>query len=227
MLGFLGGTGPEGKGLAFRLALAGHEVLIGSRDVARAQEAADEVAPFVAKGQVRGVHNMQVAQEAEIVFITVPFTAQRQVLDTVRAPLASKIVVSTVVPVDFTQGQRHSPILPLAVEEGCAALQAQTLLPDARVVGAFQNVSAVDLRTPGKSIEGDVIVCADDPDAKEAVMRLAEQIPSIHAVDGGPLQNAHYVEELTFLLLNINRIYKGSRSMIKIVGLREEAKQGI
>ena len=218
MLGFLGGTGPEGKGLALRLALAGHQVLIGSRDAARAQEAAGEIASYVPQGTVRGEENGQVAQEAHVVFITVPFAAQRALLETLREPLAAKVVVSTSIPLDFRQGR----IRALSVDEGCAALQAQALLPGSQVVGAFQNISAVDLLVPDRLVDGDVVVCADDAEAKEEVMRLVGQIANLRAIDGGALENSRYVEELTALLLNINRIYKGSRTMVKIVGFQED-----
>ncbi|MSQ41173.1 MAG: NADPH-dependent F420 reductase [Dehalococcoidia bacterium] len=215
-LGFLGGTGPEGKGLGLRLALAGHEVLLGSRDFARAQEAALELAQHVPPQRVRAALNAQVAVDSQVVFITVPYPAQRSLLEDLREPLVGKVVVSTSIPLAFSQGKVRS----LPVEEGCAALQAQALLPRSRVVGAFQNVSAVDLLAPDRVIDCDIVVCADDAEAKRLVMGLAEEIKGIRAVDGGALENSGYVEQLTALLLNINRIYRGSRTMVKIVGIR-------
>jgi len=215
-LGFLGGTGPEGKGLALRLALAGHEVLLGSRDIARAQEAAHELAQHVPPQRVRAALNAQVAVDSQVVFVTVPYPAQRGILEDFREPLAGKVVVSTSIPLAFSRGQVRS----LSVEEGCAAQEAQAILPRSRVVGAFQTVSAVDLLAPDRVIDCDVVVCADDAEAKRLVMGLAEEIKGIRAVDGGALENTRYVEQLTALLLNINRIYRGSRTMVRIVGIR-------
>lgn len=214
MLGFIGGTGPEGRGLALRLALAGEKVLLGSRDEARARQAVEGLLPHIPTDSLRGVHNSQAAREADIVFVTVPYSAQRDTLIALRGELTGKIVIDVVAPLAFSRGRARA----LPVEEGSAALQAQSLLPDSRVVAAFQNVSAEDLLIPDKAIECDVVVCSDDPQAKQVVMGLAEKIKGVRAVDGNGLENARYVEEFTALLLNINRIYKG-RSMIKIVGI--------
>jgi NADPH-dependent F420 reductase len=175
------------------------------------------VAAHLSNGTIRGLGNAQVAQEAEVVFLTIPSSGHRSLLETLQEPLAGKIVVSTAVPVVFSQGSIRS----LPVEEGCAALQAQALLPGSRVVSGFQTVSAVDLLVPDRVIDCDVVVCADDAEAKGVVMRFVEMIPSMRAVDGGALENARYVEEMTVLLLNINRVYRGSRTMVKIVGIRE------
>ncbi len=214
MIGFLGGTGPEGRSLALRLALAGEEVALGSRDATRAQEMAGRVETRGKSVHVLGSENAEVARRADIVFVTVPYEGQDALLASLAASLAGKTVVSTVAPVSFEDGQ----IKAMAVPEGSAAEQAQRLLPDSPVVAAFQTVSAVDLWVPDRVIEGDVVVCSDHPEAKKQVMALAERIPQIRAVDGGALANARYVEEITALLLNINRIYK-AHTMIRIVGL--------
>jgi hypothetical protein len=214
MLAFLGGTGPEGRGLALRFALAGEEVLIGSRDRTRAQEAVERVKARVPQGRLWGVDNEEAAREGQVVFITVPFPAQRPLLEQLGHLLKGKVVVDVVAPLAFSAGRaRATP-----VEEGSAAMQAQRLLPDSFVVAAFQNISAQDLLQPEREIEGDVVVCSDYDEPKRLVMSLAEKIRSLRAVDGDGLENARYVEELTALLLNINRIYR-CRSMIKIMGL--------
>lgn len=217
MLGFLGGTGPEGKGLALRFAQAGHEVLIGSRDLLRAQQSVEEIHALLPQAIVRAKTNLEVAQEATIVFITVPFSAQTALLEPLKAPLENKVIVSTSIPLQFTR----SHIRAIPVDEGCAALQVQTILPTSKVVGAFQNVSATDLLIPETPIHCDVVVCSDDADAKGKVMALAQEIEEIRAIDGGALENSRYVEDFTALLLNINRIYKGSRTMIRISGFAE------
>ena len=214
MLGFIGGTGPEGRGLAVRFALAGERVLIGSRDRERASEAAESVSEFAPSGLASGALNRDVARGAEVVFVTVPYAGHRDTLASLKEELAGKIVVDVVAPLAFDKGRARA----IRVEEGSAAMQAQAILANSTVVAAFQAISAPDLLVPDKLIDSDVVVCADDADAKDLVMRLAEKIEGVRAVDGGGLENARYVEDFTALLLNINRIYK-ARSTVKIAGI--------
>lgn len=214
MIGFIGGTGPEGKGLALRFAMAGDRVAIGSRDAQRAQDAADEVRKLQVGLSVSGGLNEQVADDSDIVFIAVPYSGHRPTLESLGDRLDGKLVVDVVAPLRFSRGVASA----VEVEEGSAAQQAQILLPNSKVVGAFHNLSAEDLMRPDVTIDSDVIVCADDKNAKSRVMELAESINAVRAVDGGGLQNSRYVEELTALLININRIYK-AHSTIKIVGI--------
>ena len=214
MIAFIGGTGPEGRGLGLRFAAAGHPVLIGSREEARAVEAAEKVRRLCPDAQVDGVTNHDAAARGDVVFIAVPHEAQRQTLEALAPPLAGKVVVNVVAPLAFgANGVRAVP-----VEEGSAAQESQRLLPRSRVVAAFHSISARDLLAPGRSIDCDVVVCGDDADAKAQVMTLAECIPGVRPLDGGPLECARYSEELTALLLNLNRTYKG-RAMVKFVGI--------
>lgn len=221
MIGFLGGTGPEGRSLALRLAIAGEEVAIGSRDAARAKEMAQKVE---ARGQsihVVGGENTEIVAMSETIFITVPYEGQASLLRSLAPHLEGKLIVDTVAPVSFQDGI----ISGINVPEGSAAEQAQGLLPGSHVVAAFQNVSAVDLWVPNKVIKCDVIVCSDHEESKKQVMALAERIPDVRSLDGGPLANSRYVEEITALILNINRIYKAHAS-IRLEGLdphREDA----
>ena len=214
MLGFLGGTGPEGRGIALRLGLAGEAVMIGSRDAARAGEAVRDLKETHSLPDVYGGLNEDVARRADVVFITAPFAALGGLLEPLREALDGKVVVSTVAPVAFSGGQAH--VLP--VEEGSAAQQAQALLPGSRLVAALQTVSAHSLLEPETAVEGDVVTCADDQDAKAMVMGLVERVNALRAVDGGPLANSRYVEGITALLINVNRRYK-ARSGIKIAGI--------
>ena len=214
MIGFIGGTGPEGRGLALRFALAGERVLLGSRSEERAKQAVESISEHVPPDSIQGVLNSQAAKEADVVLITIPFDGQRDTLEALRGELAGKIVIDVIAPLAFSRGKARA----ILVEEGSAALQAQSLLPESKLVGAFQNVSAEDLLIPDKVVDCDVVVCSDDTEAKKLVMELAEKIKGVRAVDGGDLENARYVEDLTALLLNINRIYKG-HSTIKIVGI--------
>ena len=216
MIGFIGGTGPEGRGLGLRLALAGHDVMIGSRDAARAAGAAERVAARAPGASVLAGVNEDVAERAETVFVTVPYPAQRSALGPLAGVLAGKIVVTTVVPLGFDAGGARF----LPVEAGSAAMEARETLPDSRVVAAFQTISAHDLLNPKRRLDSDVVVCSDDEEAKAAVAGLAEEIPGIRAVDGGGLRNAVMVEHITPLLLNINRVY-GGRSAVRFTGVRE------
>ena len=214
VIAFIGGTGPEGRGLGLRFAAAGHPVLIGSREEGRAVAAAEKVRRLCPDARVDGVTNQDAAVRGDVVFIAVPHAAQRQTLEGLGESLSGKIVVNVVAPLAFSKaGVRAVP-----VEEGSAAQQSQRLLPRSRVVAGFHSISARDLLAPGHSIDCDVVVCGDDADAKAQVMALAECIPGVRPLDGGGLECARYAEELTALLLNLNRTYKG-RAMVKFVGI--------
>jgi NADPH-dependent F420 reductase len=214
MLAFLGGTGPEGRGLALRLAMAGEEVIIGSRDEERAREAARSLRELAPGASISGELNAVAAQRGEMVFISTPYEGQRPVLEQVGSYLAGKVVVDVVAPLSVVRGRARA----VAVEEGSASMQAQRMLPGSFVVAAFQNVSAALLMVPGRVMEGDVVVCSDHREPKERVMDMVTRIRELRPVDGDGLENARYVEELTALLLNINRVYR-CHSTIKIVGV--------
>ena len=214
MIGFIGGTGPEGRGLALRFAMAGEEVVIGSRSRERAQEAVEDVLRRAPDLAVTGAENADAAQSADTVFVAVPYSAPRDTVSGLGDLLKGKIVVDVVVPLAFEKGRVRA----LTVEEGSVAEQAQQQLPDARVVGAFHSISAQELLVPDAVVDCDVVVCADDAEARDRVMALAELIKGVRALDGGGLATSRYVEALTALLLNMNRIYK-AHSAIKIVGI--------
>jgi NADPH-dependent F420 reductase len=214
MIAFIGGTGPEGLGLAFRLAVAGEEVVIGSRRLERAEDAAAWVRERWPSARVRGALNREAVAGAEVVFVTVPYDGQRSILSELADALEGKVVVNTVVPVAFEKGLARA----LPVEDGSAAQEAQRLLPRSRLVAAFHTLSAHKLQEGNTIIEGDVLVCGDDAEAKVTAMALAEKIPGLRAVDGGGLANARYVEMITVLLLNLNRIHKAETG-VRIVGL--------
>ena len=214
MLSFLGGTGPEGRGLALRYALAGREVFIGSRDAERGRDVAVELEEKWPGIAVRGGGNEEAARLGDVVFICVPYGAQESLLPEVAESMVGKVVVNVVAPLSFKGGQASA----VDVAEGSAAEESQLLLPGAEVVAAFQNLSARKLLSAVSPMEGDVVVCSDHDEAKERVMSFVEVIDELRAVDGGLLANARYVEQLTALLLNVNRIYR-VESSIKLVGL--------
>ena len=215
MLAFLGGTGPEGKGLALRLAMAGEAVIIGSRDATRATTAAEELAQLATGLRIDGASNADAAQAADVVFLTFPYEGQRPTLEQLQEPLKGKVVVDVIAPMQFQRGRGASAV---EVAAGSAAQEAQELLPDSLVVAAFQNASAEELQQPDTVMDGDVVVCSDHQEPKALVMDLVRKIPQLRPVDGGSLANAKYVEQITPLLVNINRIYR-IHAGIKIVGI--------
>ncbi len=215
MLAILGGTGPEGKGLALRLAMAGETPIIGSRDAARGAAAAEELAKSASGVVIKGSDNAGAVAAADVVFLAFPYEGQRPVLEELGPALKGKIVICVIAPMKFERGKGASAV---EVEAGSAAQEAQDLLPDSQVVAAFQNASAEELLDPSVTMEGDVVVCSDHADAKKLVIGLADKIKNLRGVDGGSLANAKYVEQITPMLVNINRIYK-IHAGIKIVGI--------
>ncbi|MEV0587913.1 NADPH-dependent F420 reductase [Nonomuraea sp. NPDC050310] len=199
-IGILGGTGDQGKGLARRFALAGHQVIIGSRNAGRAEEAAAEIGHGAT-----GAENAAVAAEADLIIVAVPWDGHKALLESLREPLAGKIVIDCVNPLGFDKQGAYA----LPVEEGSAAQQAAAVLPDSRVVGAFHHVSAVLLLDPAvEKVDLDVLVLGDDREATDLVRELAAVIPGVRGVYGGRLRNAHQVEAFTANLISINRRYK-------------------
>ena len=217
-MGFVGGTGAEGRGLALRMALAGHRVVIGSRSEERARQAAQEVLALAPHTTVEWASNARAAADCAVVFLCVPYAAHRQTVAALAGPLAGKTVVDVVVPLEFRGGRPTA----VPVPEGSAARQAQSLLPDSAVVAAFHTVSARDLLDPTRRVDTDVLVCGDEAEAKGLVMEAAQAIPGVRAVDGGPLDNSRFIEGFTVLLLEVNRRYR-VRASLRLTGLRERA----
>lgn len=216
MLAFLGGTGPEGKGLALRLALAGESIVIGSRDGDRASAAAAELTGMInGHVSIEGTDNLNAAKQAEAIFLTVPYDAQRPLIEQLNETLDGKIVINVIAPMTFERGVGASSV---DVQAGSAAQEAQELLPNSFIVSAFQNVSAEELLDQAVNMEGDVIICSNHKEAKELAFDLTNKIPTLRPIDGGGLANSKYVEQITPLLVNINRIYK-IHSGIHVVGI--------
>jgi NADPH-dependent F420 reductase len=215
-IGILGGTGPEGRGLGLRFALAGERVILGSRDAGRGREAAGSLARHLteASGRVEGATNAECARACGLVVLAVPYSGQSAVLGEVGPNLAGKIAVSVVAPLAFVDGRARSA--PPA--SGSAAEEAAAMVPRARWVAGFHTLPARDLLRPDSRMDTDALVCGDDPEAKHDVMRLAERIQGIRAVDAGPLECARYLEAATALLVNINRIYRAHGSL-RIAGI--------
>jgi 8-hydroxy-5-deazaflavin:NADPH oxidoreductase len=200
VIGILGGTGDQGRGLARRFALAGQPVIIGSRSCERAEAAALQVGHGV-----RGLANRDAAREAGLVIAAVPWEGHGELLSGLADELAGKIVVDCVNPLGFDQRGAY----PLPVAEGSAAQQAAALLPGSRIVAAFHHVSAVLLLDPEvDAIDLDVLVLGDDREATDLVQALAARIPGVRGIYAGRLRNCGQVEALTANLVSINRRYK-------------------
>ncbi len=213
-IAFIGGTGPEGMGLAMRFAKSGNEVYIGSRSEERAEEAVAKIKEKLPAAAVFGGLNEGGAEKADVVFLTVPFDAHHDTLEALAETIGDKILVDVVVPMLF---DRDGPKA-IAVEEGSAAQQARALVQRAKVVSAFHHLDGTELQKVDRPMQGDVIVCGDHKGAKKKVMDLVEQIEYVRALDGGGLANARYLEEWTVLLLHLNRTYK-AHSGVRIVGV--------
>lgn len=200
----LGGTGPQGRGLARRFAAAGLPVVIGSRSAERAGSTASELAEATG-GPVTGAANADAAARGDIVIVAVPWDGHKELLEELAPVLEGKIVVDCVNPMGFDKQGAFA----LEVEEGSAAQQAEAVLPNSRVVAAFHHVSAVLLEDPSvDSMDTDVMVLGDDREATDLVRELAGKIPGMRGIYAGRLRNAHQVEALTCNLISINRRYK-------------------
>ncbi|TQL75166.1 reduced coenzyme F420:NADP oxidoreductase [Stackebrandtia endophytica] len=205
-VGILGGTGAQGKGLGYRLARAGHPVVIGSRDAARARDTARTLAamPRVEDGLVSGADNVG-ACAADVVIVAVPWAGHADLLAELAEPLSGRIVVDCVNPLGFDK----QGAFPLSVPEGSAAQQTARLLPESRVTAAFHHVSAVLLSDPTIDLLAtDILVLGDDRKAAATVQALATRIEGMRGVFAGRLRNAHQVEAMTANLIAINRRYK-------------------
>jgi NADPH-dependent F420 reductase len=202
VIGILGGTGDQGRGLARRLAMAGSRVIIGSRDPARAATAAASIG---SPPQLTGAANEAAAGGADVVIAAMPWEGHRALLSSLAEMLEGKILVDCVNPLGFDARGAY----PLPVAEGSAAQQAAAVLPGTRVVGAFHHVSAVLLLDPEVgAVDLDVLVLGDDRAATDLVQALADRIPGMRGVYAGRLRNCGQVEALTANLVSVNRRYK-------------------
>jgi hypothetical protein len=218
----IGGTGPAGTGLALRWARAGATVIIGSRDAARAQSSADAIRQRVgATAQVSGLENAAACAASDLLVLTVPFEGQAGLLKQLKPAMRpGSVLIDATVPLAAGVGGRASRTI--GVWQGSAAQQTAELVPKGvSVVAAFQNVSA-DVLNSDEDVDCDVIVCSDDPQATQVAMELAVKIPRVRAIDGGKLENARIVEQITALLIGLNIRHKGHGG-VRITGLPDVA----
>ncbi len=218
----VGGTGPEGRGLAVRWARAGLKVIIGSRDENRARVTAQELRDKVGgDATVEGMENSAAAHSCDVVVMAVPFEAQATILKQLRNHfLPGTVLVCATVPLASGVGDKGSRVL--GVWQGSAAQQAAEMVPHGvAVVGAFQNISAT-LLEGDSPVECDVIVCADDAKAKDVAYELARKIPGVRPLDGGKLENCRIVEQVTALLITLNIRHKVHSAGLRITGIEEK-----
>jgi NADPH-dependent F420 reductase len=224
----IGGTGPAGTGLALRWARAGETVIIGSRDSARAGQTAEMIRKRVgANARVSGMENSAACAASDLLVLTVPFEGQAALLKQLKPAIrAGSILIDATVPLAASVGGRASRTL--GVWQGSAAQQTAELVPKGvSVVAAFQNVSADVLNgNLDDDVDCDVIVCSDDPNTTQIAMELAVKIPRIRAIDGGKLENARIIEQITALLIGLNLRHKG-HSGIRITGLPDAAYKSL
>ena len=208
-VGVLGGTGPQGRGLARRWAAAGLDVVLGSREESRASDVAatlvdppDDTTAASLRGSVRGASNEECAATADIVVVAVPYEGMADLLEGLADTLAGSLVVSCVNPLGFDARGAHA----LDVPEGSAAQQAASLLQESAVVAAFHHVSAVLLDDPTVgAVDCDVLVLGDDRHATDTVQALADTVPGMRGVYAGRLRNAGQVAAPTANLISVNR----------------------
>jgi 8-hydroxy-5-deazaflavin:NADPH oxidoreductase len=223
-IAILGGTGPAGMGLALRWARAGETIIIGSRDAQRASEAADKIKKSAGeRAQVSGMENSAACAAANILVLTVPFEGQAELLKQLKpAILAGSILIDATVALASSVGGRASRTL--GVWQGSAAQQAAELVPKGvSVAAAFHNLSA-ELLNGDENLDCDVIVCSDDAAASQLARTLATKLPGVRAIDGGKLENARALEQITALLIGLNIRHKGHGG-IRITGLPPQAYQ--
>lgn len=217
-IAIIGGTGPAGMGLALRWVRAGETVILGSREENRARQAAESIQRRVGdQARISGMENSAACAAADILMLTVPFEGQAALLKKLKPTITpGSILIDATVPLAASIGGRASRTL--GIWQGSAAQQAAELVPpEVSVVAAFHNVSA-ELLGGDNPLDCDVVVCSDDLDAAQLTRELAAKIPGVRAVDGGKLENARIVEQITALLIGFNMRHKGHAG-IRITGL--------
>ncbi len=221
-IAIIGGTGPAGMGLGLRWARAGETIIIGSRNEERAQQTAASIQLRAGpQARVSGMENAAACAAADILMLTVPFEAQATLIKQLKPAMTDgSILIDATVPLAASVGGRASRTL--GVWQGSAAQQAAELVPKGvSLVAAFHNLSA-EMLNGDAPLDCDVIVCSNDSDAAQLTRELAAKIPGVRALDGGPLQNARIIEQITALLIGLNIRHKGHAG-IRITGLPPQA----
>lgn len=212
MIGIIGGTGPQGKGLAYRLSVAGVDVLLGSRSAEKGEAVAAELAD-VGPGQVQGAANADLPGRCDVLLVAVPYEGLADTLTPLAGDVDGQIVMSAVNNLGFKGGPHALP-----VPAGSSAQEIAELLPGARVTTAFNNVSAVHLIDSGHAFDEDVLVCGDDADAVAQTVAIVDKVAGLRGVAAGPLRNAITIEAMTAVIISINKAHKINGGL-RITGL--------
>ena len=217
-IAIVGGTGPQGSGIGLRLAVAGEDVVLGSRDATRAaDEAARLTEQHAPAGSLSGATNAQAISQADTVILAVPYSGHEELVSGLADALAGKLVVSCVNPLSFDKAGPVGAQIP----DLSAAEEAARLLPEATLTGAFHHLSAVNLHKLDFDLSHeDVLVCGDDADGKAEVMRLASLVTGGRGIDVGALRLARHLEPFTAVLISVNKKYR-TNSSVALTGIPE------
>ncbi len=200
MIGIIGGTGPQGKGLAYRLSAAGIDVVLGSRSAEKGEAVAAELVAMGGPGAVEGMANPDLPSRCHILLVAVPYEGLSDTLAPLRGDVDGQVVMSAVNRLAFKGGPHAVP-----VEAGSSAHEVAQLLPGARVTTAFNNVSAVHLIDPTHTFDEDVLVCGDDAEAVALTTGLVDRLKGLRGVASGPLVHAATIEAMTAVIISINK----------------------
>ena len=221
-IAILGGTGDQGLGIAIRFVQAGENVIIGSR---KAEKAVDEIKELLKEknlDNIEGLSNEDAAKKGDILILTVPITAQKPTLESVKEFVNGKIFVDATVPLQSNLG--GTPMTYFIPWEGSAAEETEAILKGngAKIVSAFNNISSSSLMNFNEKVDCDCLISGDDADSKKIVSELIEKIPGIECIDAGPLEQARTVERITSLLIGLNIRYKTHYGGLRITGLKQK-----
>lgn len=220
-IGVIGGTGGQGLGIAVRFAQVGEDVIIGSRSADKAQAAADKAKSILNSSvSIRGAENADVAEEADILILTVPLPAQKSTLLSIKEGAAGKPLLDATGPLEATIG--GSPTKYISLPDGSAAQRSQTILPTAKVICAFNNISEHCLMAIDNEIDCDCLICGNDEEAKSLVTPVIEKIPGVRVIDCGSLERACIIEKITPLLIGLNIRNRSQFGGIRITGLDKD-----
>lgn len=223
-MAIIGGTGGQGLGIAIRFVQAGEEVIIGSRTLEKAQAAVDKIKELLEEEvpNLKALENPEAAKEADLMILTVPLAAQSATLQSIKEGAVGKILMDATVPLE--SGIGGSPTRCLYLPEGAASERAQKILPDTKIICAFNNISSGSLMKFKQPIDCDCLIAGDDQESKVTVAKLIEKIPGVQVVDCGPLERAQIIEKITPLLIGLNIKKTCTDAGIRITGLNPECK---
>ena len=223
VISIIGGTGPQGLGIAMRLAIAGENVIIGSRKEEKALKIVEETKEKLKDykiGELTGMANEDAADKGDLLILTVPLAAQKPTLTGIKEFVKGKILIDATVPLETTIGGRPDRFIDLM--EGSAAERTQSILKGTgvKVVSAFNNISNSHLLNIPAEIDCDCLVSGDDLEAKKTAMEIINKIPGVRCIDCGPLEKARIVEKITPLLIGLNIKYKSHYGGIRLTGFK-------